>query len=71
MNKIRDFIISYIAKKGIKQCFISEKTGLSDDTVSKILLGKRRILANEFLLICKAIDVPNEDIDKLISELNS
>ena len=43
--------------KGIKQIFIAEKTGLTADTVSKIFMGKRKIMADEFLTICAALEL--------------
>ena len=65
MEAIRTFLNSYIEGKGIKQKYISEKTGLECDVISRILRGKRKILASEFLQICRAIEVPQEEIDKL------
>ena len=53
-------INAYINENGIKQVFIAQKTGLSPDTVSKILNGSRRIMADEFLDICTALNIdPN------------
>lgn len=50
----------YVIANGIKQIYIVQKTGLSANTISKILTGKRRILADEFLTICVALDIdPN------------
>ena len=69
MESIRKFLNDHIEKKGIKQRYISEKTGLSDDTLSKILKGKRKILANEFLAICRAIEIPQKEINALIDKI--
>lgn len=50
----------YVSENGIKQVYIAKKTGLSPDIVSKMLNGNRRILADEFLLICNALNIdPN------------
>lgn len=50
----------YVAENGIKQVYIAQKTGLTPDTVSKMLNGSRKILADEFLLICNALNIdPN------------
>lgn len=57
---INKHLNEYVTKNGIKQVYIAQKTGLTADTVSKILNGNRRILADEFLLICMALDIdPN------------
>ena len=71
MEAIRDFLNSYIESKGIKQRYICEKTGLSDDIISRILGGKRKILASEFLQICRAIEVPQDEINKLSATILS
>lgn len=57
---INERLNDYVTENGIKQGFIAQKTGLSADTVSKILNGKRRIMADEFLDICAALSIdPN------------
>lgn len=54
--KIRD----YMDNKGIKQTFLAEKTGLSLQAINTILNGSRKIEANEYFEICKALDKPLE-----------
>lgn len=57
---INEQINEYIESKGIKQVHVAQITGLSPNTVSKILNGNRRILADEFLTICTALNIdPN------------
>lgn len=57
---INQMLSNYVAKNGIKQIYIAKKTGIDTNTISQILTGKRRILADEFLLICVALDLdPN------------
>lgn len=57
---IVDKLNGYINQNGIKNTYISQKTGLTIETISEILNGDRRILADEFLLICTALDIdPN------------
>ncbi len=56
INKLNE----YIDEKGIKTAYISQQTGLTKETISDILKGNRRMLADEFLLICTALDIdPN------------
>ena len=47
----------YVKEKGIKQIYIAQETGLTKDVVSKILRGKRKMSADEFLSICFALNV--------------
>ncbi|HZJ76003.1 MAG TPA: helix-turn-helix transcriptional regulator [Clostridia bacterium] len=57
---INERLNEYVTTNGIKQSYVAQKTGLTADTVSKILNGNRRILADEFLLICTALAIdPN------------
>ena len=69
MDTIREFLVDYIDKKGIKQAFIANSTGMSTNAISQMLNGKRRIQADEFLKICKAVDMSQETIHSLISKL--
>ncbi|MBC8610340.1 helix-turn-helix transcriptional regulator [Massilimaliae timonensis] len=55
--QLNENISRYIKSHGIKQSYISEKTGLSRDTVCKILNNKRKISGDELFLICDAIKV--------------
>lgn len=54
-------IADYLEAKGITQKFISNKTGLSQNKISQIVNGTRKVTADELVLIAKALDV-NADI---------
>lgn len=57
---INEYINSYMEERGIKQSFLSQKTGISQDAISKILRNARGISAEEFIKICIALDIdPN------------
>lgn len=47
----------YLDRHGIKQKFLSEKTGIPENTLSAMLNENRRIEVNEYIGICKALDV--------------
>ena len=64
MMTINQRLNEYLTKNGIKQCYVAQKTGLSNDTVSKIMLGARRILATEFLDICDALDLDPREFSR-------
>jgi Predicted transcription regulator containing HTH domain len=55
---------------GIKQSFVAQETGLTQDRVSSVLNGKRKLSADEFVLICrKAFKVnPSIFFDKSVLE---
>lgn len=48
----------YLEENGIKQQFVCDKTGIDKVTLSNILNGKRKLTANELLVIAEAINVP-------------
>ena len=52
-KKIKD----YITKNGIKQRYVAEQAGLSENKFSLMMRGKRQINAEEYLSICKALNV--------------
>ncbi len=57
---INEQLNKYVTENGIKQVHIANVTGLTQDTVSKILNGNRKMLADEFLIICEALSIdPN------------
>ena len=53
-------IKEYADSKGIKNTFLSEKAGVSDSMMSRILKGERNIDVLEYYCICQALDVPME-----------
>lgn len=58
---VQERVSDYILNNGIKQSFIVEKTGLNKDIMSAILNKKRRMTADEFEMICKALNkTPND-----------
>lgn len=57
---INKYINTYMEERGIKQSFLAQKTGISQDAISRILRGVRGISAEEFIKICIALDIdPN------------
>lgn len=48
-------IKTYMEDQGIKQTFLSDKTGISLPVIDSMLNGDRKIEANEYYLICKAL----------------
>lgn len=54
-------VADYVNKRGIKQSFISEKTGIASSRVSSILNNKAPLKADELECICNALGAdPNE-----------
>ncbi len=51
-----------IEQKGITYTFISEKTGIPVDALSKSFLGKRRLPADEMISICCEVGIDLSDL---------
>lgn len=48
---------NYIGLIGIKQSYLSARTNIPADTISKILNGKRKMTAEELLVICDVLHI--------------
>lgn len=46
-----------IEARGIKQAYICKNTGMTPDSVSRILRGERKITGEELLAICELLDI--------------
>lgn len=53
-------IKKYLDDNGIKYSFVAEKIDMPMNMFSPLLNGKRKMSAEEYLLICKAIGVGAE-----------
>ena len=64
MKEVNSVIVerikSYIEEKGIKQIAIASATGMSKVAVSETLNGNRTLTAEEFVRICRFLEVPCE-----------
>lgn len=69
METIRMFLRDKIDQKGIKLTYLASKLGISIDLVSKCINGTRKISAEEFLKMCKLLDVSQDEIMALSSAL--
>ena len=59
MNKRIGEIIS---EKGLKQAFVAEKAGMSQDALSRVLSAKRTLKAAELLALCKILEVDPREL---------
>ena len=61
---VAERIKGLLDSKGVTYTFISAKTGIPVDAISKSLLGKRRLPADEMVSICNAVGI---DLNELQS----
>lgn len=56
-KNVYEVIEAYLKENGIKQKFISEKTGIPENTLPMTLQGKRKMDADEFIKIVLALNL--------------
>ena len=57
---IGKLIKEYLQDKGIKQNFVAEKIGITENAMSDICNGKRDISCIEYYKLCKALGIELE-----------
>ncbi len=68
-NAVQTCLRDYVKNNGIKQSFLAERTGLKEYSVSDIFCMRRELKADEFMLMCLAINKsPNDFIGCLQKE---
>ena len=55
---IAEAIGYYLKESGITQASLSEMTGLTSHSIGYALMGKRKFSIEEYIKICKALEVP-------------
>lgn len=58
---VQSRISEYIDRMGITQASISKKTGIKPDRLSVIMTNKSKMRADEFELICRALEKSPND----------
>lgn len=48
----------YLDSNGIKQNYLSEKTGIQTSILNLMLNNNRKIEVNEYMNICEALNIP-------------
>ena len=59
---VAEKIKKLIDGKGVTYTFISEKTGIPIDAISRSMLGKRRLPADEMISICNAVGIDLKEL---------
>jgi len=57
----------YIIDHGIKKAFIAKKANINKGALTQILLGKQRCSADQYIAICRALEISTEEF---IAEVN-
>lgn len=66
--KAAEKIKTLVESKGVSYTFISQETGIPVNAISRSLMGKRRLPADEMILICNVIGIDLGDFDRLFEE---
>jgi DNA-binding Xre family transcriptional regulator len=59
--RINEMFNKIVTERGIKQTYIAEKTGWSNNKVSKLLRGALKMTAEDFLTLCSVLDLDPSD----------
>lgn len=54
---VRERIANYLKSKGIKQEYVATKANISAVAMSNLVSGKRNLDVEEYIRICRALDV--------------
>ncbi len=65
MEIIRQFFVDKIKNSGLKQSYVAEKANINPDILSRMLNGTRKIQADEFFVLCRALNVSDDEIKAL------
>jgi plasmid maintenance system antidote protein VapI len=57
---VGDLIKKHLSERGIKQTYIAKAIGIENNVFSMMLNNKRKITAEEYFRICKAIGINAE-----------
>lgn len=58
MVSVAQAVQDYLTEHGIKQTYLAQKCGWTKQKTSAIVLGKKKMTADEMAIICKAVNVP-------------
>lgn len=65
MNEVTTVIGNRIKERGVTLVFISRKIQMNPDMLSKALKGTRNLKADEFVRICRILDLTLDDFDSV------
>lgn len=55
--RVNERLAQIIRDRGLKQAYLSERTGYSADIISKIIRCERKLSAEEFFVFCKVLEL--------------
>ena len=65
MDDIIAVVQEKITASGMMQKAVAERAGIDEQALSAALNGRRRLLATEFIALCKVLGITAEDIDAM------
>lgn len=66
--KVHERVKAYIDEKGLKQAVIARKCGIPQVTFNAMLNGRRKMYADDLMLICLALEEPATTFVKASSD---
>lgn len=57
MQQIESYISTYIKNRGYKCSVLAAKAGLTPNALCRIMQGRRKIKADEFIALCNVLEI--------------
>lgn len=70
MNTISNYLRNYFKEKKISQYEVERKTGIKQDKISLSLNNKRKLTAEELVIIAKEFDIDLNKLKEIIKSSN-
>lgn len=62
MTKLNEIIRDKIDASGLKKVFVAEKVGISQDALTGIIKGRRKMRADEFIAFCEVLGIDMAEV---------
>lgn len=62
MSKLNEIIRDKIAERGLKKVYVAEKVGISQDALTGIIQGRRKMRADEFIAFCDVLGIDMAEV---------
>lgn len=57
MSRINEVIATKIKQSGLKKNYVAEQVGITPSTMTRIITGKRKVMADELISFCSVLSV--------------
>lgn len=62
MSKLNEIIRDKIDESGLKKVYVAKKVGISQDALTGIIKGRRKMRADELIAFCEVLGINMDDL---------